>query len=237
MTTQNKILFYGITISLLIVLQIAPMFIYDYYGTIPRGILSEDGFYEYFAAFCLGIASCVFFYVYIKFDKKNYIALFAAIVIFILCAEEISWGQRIFDIQTPDALKSLNYQEEISLHNLKIIQSSNNSLSDLAVKLLVLYFLISPFLKYIPKVNLLITKYNIPIASFYIAVTLVILRFLNKYDYFYIYGEFNNTDIFSLGEAYEGNIEILLLVLAIEYLFTMKHKCCHNTLNFHKKVK
>lgn len=35
--------------------------------------------------------------------------------------EEISWGQRIFDIETPEALKSINRQEETNLHNLVII--------------------------------------------------------------------------------------------------------------------
>lgn len=34
--------------------------------------------------------------------------------------EEISWGQRIFDIQTPEGLKSINRQEETNLHNLVI---------------------------------------------------------------------------------------------------------------------
>jgi hypothetical protein len=38
---------------------------------------------------------------------------------FLACAaEEISWGQRIFDFGTPDALKGLNVQNEFNLHNL-----------------------------------------------------------------------------------------------------------------------
>jgi tryptophan-rich sensory protein len=32
--------------------------------------------------------------------------------------EEISWGQRVFGIETPDLLKEYNYQEELNLHNL-----------------------------------------------------------------------------------------------------------------------
>jgi hypothetical protein len=35
----------------------------------------------------------------------------------ILALEEISWGQRIFDISTPDYIKELNAQNEINFHN------------------------------------------------------------------------------------------------------------------------
>ena len=36
--------------------------------------------------------------------------------------EEISWGQRIFDIDTPEALKEVNVQKEINIHNLVFFQ-------------------------------------------------------------------------------------------------------------------
>ena len=39
---------------------------------------------------------------------------------FYTCMEEISWGQRIFDIQTPDFFKKHNLQSETNLHNFLI---------------------------------------------------------------------------------------------------------------------
>lgn len=37
-----------------------------------------------------------------------------------LAGEEISWGQRIFDIATPDLLATINAQQETNLHNIPI---------------------------------------------------------------------------------------------------------------------
>lgn len=34
--------------------------------------------------------------------------------------EELSWGQRIFGIETPELLKQYNKQQELTIHNLKV---------------------------------------------------------------------------------------------------------------------
>ena len=47
--------------------------------------------------------------------------LFCLAMAFIF-AEEISWGQRIFNISTPEYLMNINTQQEISLHNLAPVQ-------------------------------------------------------------------------------------------------------------------
>lgn len=51
-------------------------------------------------------------------------ALFAflAVGIFLIIGEEISWGQRIFDFQTPAELVEANRQAEANLHNIYGIQ-------------------------------------------------------------------------------------------------------------------
>jgi hypothetical protein len=36
--------------------------------------------------------------------------------------EEISWGQRIFDIETPEVLQKENVQDEINIHNMTIFE-------------------------------------------------------------------------------------------------------------------
>ena len=41
-----------------------------------------------------------------------------AVAAFAAIGEEISWGQRIFDVTTPDSLAAENRQEELNLHNL-----------------------------------------------------------------------------------------------------------------------
>lgn len=37
--------------------------------------------------------------------------------------EEISWGQRVFDLETPDRLEEANEQDEITLHNLSSVHT------------------------------------------------------------------------------------------------------------------
>jgi hypothetical protein len=41
-----------------------------------------------------------------------------ALLFFLMFGEEISWGQRILGIETPESLKGLNVQNEINLHNM-----------------------------------------------------------------------------------------------------------------------
>jgi hypothetical protein len=40
-------------------------------------------------------------------------------ICFIAAGEEISWGQRLFAIETPEIIANLNLQNELNLHNLK----------------------------------------------------------------------------------------------------------------------
>jgi hypothetical protein len=41
-----------------------------------------------------------------------------ALFLFVCGQEEISWGQRIFNFETPEGLANINYQHEFNLHNL-----------------------------------------------------------------------------------------------------------------------
>jgi hypothetical protein len=44
-----------------------------------------------------------------------------AVVAFIASGEEISWGQRVLGIETPEAVREENLQEELTLHNVSFI--------------------------------------------------------------------------------------------------------------------
>lgn len=45
---------------------------------------------------------------------------------FFIAGEEISWGQRIFDTQTPAELARLNHQTETNIHNIRPVQDTIN---------------------------------------------------------------------------------------------------------------
>lgn len=52
-----------------------------------------------------------------------YLAL--ALFFFFIAGEEISWGQRIFNIATPESIAEVNAQQETNLHNLDIFEYSD----------------------------------------------------------------------------------------------------------------
>jgi len=92
----------------------------------------EDGFFESVGAIGWFIASIFFFNTFWKDKrgnnlvflrtKRNMFFCLLAIFCFIACGEEISWGQRIFKLQTPELLMKINRQGETNLHNITFIQ-------------------------------------------------------------------------------------------------------------------
>ena len=52
------------------------------------------------------------------FVKKDIFCLLLSLFFLLCFLEEISWGQRIFGIETPDMLSQINRQHEINIHNL-----------------------------------------------------------------------------------------------------------------------
>jgi hypothetical protein len=91
-------------------------------------LMKEDGFFETVAAACWLCCSAVFFYLYaadrsgndfvLCKTRRNIFLLLLAGLFFAGFGEEISWGQRIFGIQTPPLLAELNEQQELNVHNL-----------------------------------------------------------------------------------------------------------------------
>jgi len=94
-------------------------------------LTKEDGIYENAGAILFLFTTVAFvvlatrpkFYINYKrtekFAQRKYFWLLA-LVFFLAFGEEISWGQRIFDFATPEALKEINIQDEFNLHNLEV---------------------------------------------------------------------------------------------------------------------
>jgi len=90
----------------------------------------EDGFFETSTAIFFFLAAILFFYLYFKDHegnnlyifktKKNIFLLLLGLLFLFGAGEEISWGQRIFNIETPQALKEINTQKELNIHNITI---------------------------------------------------------------------------------------------------------------------
>ena len=79
-------------------------------------------FFAFFFAFTLGIK------IFIDFkNNQDYFLLFCyglfSIVCLVIALEEISWGQRIFKLQTSTELTKMSTQNEINIHNIRPIQN------------------------------------------------------------------------------------------------------------------
>jgi|CXWL01.1.fsa_nt_gi hypothetical protein len=95
-------------------------------------LFAEDRYFENMGAFGFFAASFVFFYGFIRMWKRHstdeyfrirqLILLGFALFFFFGGGEEISWGQRIFNVQTPVALAEINAQEELNVHNIDLFE-------------------------------------------------------------------------------------------------------------------
>src|SRR5690349_2145976 len=93
---------------------------------VVAAMLPEDHYFENVGAISLFVTSILFFYgfrVARKLSDKSWASLVRqlvylglALLFFFGAGEEISWGQRIFGIQTPTSLAQVNKQDELNLH-------------------------------------------------------------------------------------------------------------------------
>ena len=95
-----------------------------------RRIAKEDGPIESLSAVFFGLSSILF----IVFARRSeflrekrkigyFFTISWAILMFVFMGEEISWGQRIFGIATPDALREINLQNETTVHNIEFLNT------------------------------------------------------------------------------------------------------------------
>ncbi len=100
-------------------------------------LTKEDGLFEMLTAVLMFAASVAFFISYllsrsgldlvIVKTKKNLVFLFISLFLFFGFGEEISWGQRIFHIRTPEFLERINSQQEINIHNIEVFHGLDES--------------------------------------------------------------------------------------------------------------
>ena len=83
----------------------------------------EDGLVENLTALCLLITSLCFLKLF--FMTRNMINLLFCVAFMFGCGEEISWGQRLLNFETPESVMTINRQGEFNIHNLSIFNATN----------------------------------------------------------------------------------------------------------------
>ena len=105
-----------------------------------RRLTAEDRFVETLGAIMFLVSSAGFGLAYFRSSRlrhkvkgqaertrKNIFYLLLSLFFLLAFLEEISWGQRIFGIETPAVFKKYNHQEEINLHNLNWFHGRDDS--------------------------------------------------------------------------------------------------------------
>ncbi len=187
------------------------------------GYVLEDGYIEWLTvlALVLGAAVCIKRAVTL-WKEKNKRFLFFTIVLAGLyifgAGEEISWGQRVFNLTPPKFFKEHNIQSEMNIHNLVVKGKKINKIvfgTGLGIAV-VLYLLFLPVLyRKNEKIRILVDKNAIPIPRNHHILAYVLL--------------------FALVSATPSSKKGELMEFGGCWIFFLLTLTPHNYLNFSKK--
>lgn len=101
------------------------------YRPLFRFLMREDSIFEWtqvlFTAAAMVLAIKVALHLYREGNARfAFLWLGFAAGCFIIAGEEIAWGQRIFNLDAPEALNRINHQQDITAHNIRPVQDTIN---------------------------------------------------------------------------------------------------------------
>ncbi|MGV6846103.1 MAG: hypothetical protein ACWA42_08260 [Lutibacter sp.] len=142
----------------------------------------EDGFVENSQFILLLTSSILLFVYFFKLFKYKSIywkvgVLLFALAFFFASGEEISWGQRIFNIQSSEYFLENNAQHETNLHNMVVDGEKVNKLifSQLLTIMLAFYLLILPVLyRKVNWIKKLINQFGVPVVKWHHTIAFLV---------------------------------------------------------------
>ena len=145
--------------------------------------VKEDSLVEWLTVSGLLLGSVICFTRFFTlFNKKGWWFLtvnFAlGLLLFIAAGEEISWGQRILEIESSDYFQKNNAQGETNLHNLVVNGVKINKLIFTTVlgSALIVYLILLPILYHKKRgIKILVDKSGIPVPRLYQIIGFVIV--------------------------------------------------------------
>lgn len=159
---------------------------------------SEDSLIEWLQGLICLCASIIFLknaQIFSKYDRVVMILyICAALGLFVIAGEEISWGQRIFSLSTPEYIQERNVQGEITLHNLETFHNS----TALAYIVIGVWGSILPFF-----------RKKLPVYARYILPTTMTVTFFVP---LLIYGLMRFMSDFALYKTWEESAEIMYMI-------------------------
>ena len=182
-------------------------------------LMAEDGPLENMATAFVLAASVLFALAYVRYkSQRQHLFLVFSLILLFVFFEEISWGQRILGIETPESFKELNAQGELNLHNYTPIYKYVNALVYAGLGL---YLIGLPLLVFIEhRIHSFLIKVKIPIPSPATAFLAFVNYFLftSFFEKFLAHqGKLGQGEI-NYGELLETGLELALFYFAFECL-------------------
>ena len=87
-------------------------------------LAKEDRFFENLTAINYLAAGLILVYLGLRRRRGRIALIVLGLGIFAVGGEEITWGQRIFEFETPAVIEEFNVQDEISFHNLTGVEEN-----------------------------------------------------------------------------------------------------------------
>lgn len=106
------------------------------------------------------------------------IMVLAALATFFVAGEEVSWGQRIFDVESPEFFQANNAQQETNIHNMVVGGKKVNKIvfSQMLYGSVGLYLALFPYLYSRKKaVRKWVDRHGIPVPQWYQSLSCLIL--------------------------------------------------------------
>ncbi|NOQ65126.1 MAG: hypothetical protein GQ582_11505 [Methyloprofundus sp.] len=189
-----------ITYIVMAVILLAGVYYLFYYDPVNYVVLiAEDKWAEYGTFVSFFIAGVLLLLLASKqgaYLPRSIWLVIGLLAIFI-AGEEVSWGQRVFDIKTPSSIKQYNSQNELTLHNFKTFQDANKKLPAVLAYLILLWALLSLALTlFMRPLKQTLLKMGIPVLPMKLVPVFMLVPF------FYLYFPTAKAD--ELGELFLG---------------------------------
>ena len=199
-----------------------------------KQITKEDGIIETSEAVLYFAGACLLFYLFIQSKsenkiyflgrKRNLFFLLCGLLFIFFAGEEISWGQRIFNIGSPEYFQKNNYQHETNFHNLPLFgvlnQRQNKGIGILFTSNVMLYMFYFFFCFFIPllnkfskKIRNMLEKISLPVIPLWIGCLFPISFIINE-----TIERLGWIDYFQIGEMSENNFAVLAFIAIISLL-------------------
>ena len=199
-------------------------------------LTSEDNIIENLSAVLLLFCSCFFLISFFHARKSplkihhwlTYGLLMLSIVFFLIAGEEISWGQRIFDLATPDYLSSVNEQDELNFHNI-----NKRFFDRLLDRATIIFVFISSFLLYRKKEKTL----GIKNPDIFVICSFAITPFYTQNTqldfYHFIYVLLVGLFVFALKNKQKSFLFPLAFTLVLSFIIIIVHTTYNHLFPWH----